>query len=64
MLETDPTEFDDEIALEEQIRETTIEDQDDKIFTISVHALNGSSTYNCMRLFGQYGKKKLHILIV
>ncbi|KAG5377742.1 hypothetical protein IGI04_025584, partial [Brassica rapa subsp. trilocularis] len=30
LLEADPTEFDEEIALEEQIRETTIEDEDDK----------------------------------
>ncbi|KAF3542055.1 hypothetical protein F2Q69_00021094 [Brassica cretica] len=35
------TEFDEEIALEEQIRETTLDDVDDKVPTISVHALNG-----------------------
>ncbi|XP_048596340.1 uncharacterized protein LOC106362703 [Brassica napus] len=58
------TEFDEEIALEEQIRETTlVDDQDDKVPTISVHALNGCPTFNCMRLMGQYGKRKLHILI-
>ncbi|KAF2552548.1 hypothetical protein F2Q68_00036179 [Brassica cretica] len=58
------TEFDEEIALVEQIRETTLEDdQDDKVPTISVHALNGCPTFNCMRLMGQYGKRKLHILI-
>ncbi|KAF2563650.1 hypothetical protein F2Q70_00014527 [Brassica cretica] len=50
LLEGDPTEFDDEIALEEQIRETTIEDQDDKVPTISVHALNGCPTFNCSLL--------------
>ncbi|XP_013594359.1 PREDICTED: uncharacterized protein LOC106302390 [Brassica oleracea var. oleracea] len=61
-LEAD-TEFDEEIALEEQIRETTLADEDDKVPTISVHALNGCPTFNCMRLMGQYGKRKLHILI-
>ena len=63
LLEADPTEFDKEIALEEQIRETTIEDEDDKVPTISIHALNGCPTFNCMRLLGQYGKRKIHILI-
>ncbi|KAF8116614.1 hypothetical protein N665_0016s0044 [Sinapis alba] len=43
--------------------DTTLEDQDNKVPTISVHALNGSPTYNCMRIMGQYGKRKLHILI-
>ena len=57
------TEFDEEIALVEQIRETTISDEDDKVPTISVHALNGAPTFNCMRLMGQYEKRKLHILI-
>ncbi|XP_048599755.1 uncharacterized protein LOC125579896 [Brassica napus] len=62
LLEADQTEFDEEIAFDEQIRETTIAD-DDKVPTISVHALNGCPTFNCMRLMGQYGKRKLHILI-
>lgn len=62
-LEADPTEFDEEIALKEQIRETTIKDKDVKVPTISIHALNGSSAFNCMRLIGRYGKRKLHILI-
>ena len=31
--------------------------------TISVNALNGSITFNCMRLFGQYGKHRLHVFI-
>lgn len=57
------TEFDEEIALVEQIRDTTISDEDDKVPTISVHALNGAPTFNCMRLMGQYEKRKLHILI-
>ncbi|XP_056850923.1 uncharacterized protein LOC108825184 [Raphanus sativus] len=57
------TEFDDEIALVEQIRETTISDDDDKVPTISVHALNGAPTFNCMRLVRKYEKRKLHILI-
>lgn len=57
------TEFDSEIALVEQICETTISDEDGKVPTISVHALNGSPTFNCMRLMGQYEKHKLHILI-
>ena len=43
--------------------DVTIEDQDHKVPTISVHALNGSPTYNCMRIMGQYGKRKLHPLI-
>lgn len=30
---------------------------------IYVNALNGSSTFNCMRVIGQYGKRKLYILI-
>ncbi|KAG5389511.1 hypothetical protein IGI04_031052 [Brassica rapa subsp. trilocularis] len=62
-LEADPTEFDEEIALKEQLRETTINDQDVKVPSISIHALNGSSTFNCMRLLGLYGKRKLKILI-
>lgn len=43
--------------------DVVIEDEDLKAPTISVHALNGSPTYNCMRIMGQYGKRKLHILI-
>ena len=43
--------------------DVTIEDQDHKVPTISVHALNSSPTYNCMRIMGQYGKRKLHIFI-
>ncbi|KAG2303549.1 hypothetical protein Bca52824_032200 [Brassica carinata] len=62
-LEADPTEYDEEFALKEQIRETTINDQDVKVPTISIHALNGSPAFNCMRLMAQYGKRKLHILI-
>ncbi|KAL8138945.1 hypothetical protein V2J09_004946 [Rumex salicifolius] len=31
--------------------------------TISVNALNGSATFNCMRVVGQYAKRKLYILI-
>ncbi|XP_056848729.1 uncharacterized protein LOC130498915 [Raphanus sativus] len=61
-LEAD-TEFDAEIALEEQIRETTLDDQYNKVATISAHALSGTPTFNCMRLPGQYGKRKLNILI-
>lgn len=57
------TESDEEIKLEEQICETTLNDHDDKVPTISVHALNGTPTFNCMRLMGQYEKRKLHILI-
>lgn len=30
---------------------------------ISVNALSGATTFNCMRVVGEYGKKKLHILI-
>ncbi|CDY38978.1 BnaC07g18420D [Brassica napus] len=44
-LEAD-TEFDEEIALEEQIRETTL-DEDNKVAIISVHALNGTPIFNC-----------------
>lgn len=62
-LEADPTEFDEKIALKEQLRETTINDQDVKVTSISVHALNGSLTFNCMRLMGHYGKIKLQMLI-
>ncbi|XP_056860229.1 uncharacterized protein LOC130508648 [Raphanus sativus] len=43
--------------------DTNLEDTNNKTPTISVHALNGSPTYNCMRIIGQYGKRKLHILI-
>ncbi|KAG2310944.1 hypothetical protein Bca52824_022501 [Brassica carinata] len=57
------TEFDEEIALVEKIRETILDDEDDKVPTISVHALNGSPTFNSMRLMGQYEKRKLHILV-
>ncbi|CAM8924213.1 unnamed protein product [Rhodiola kirilowii] len=31
--------------------------------TISMHALNGATTFNCMRIVGQCGKRKLYILI-
>lgn len=31
--------------------------------TISVNALSGSTMFNCMRVVGQYGKRKLFILI-
>lgn len=41
----------------------TMEEPVDKSPTISLNALNGSTTFNCMRMVGQYGKKKLHILI-
>ncbi|KAF3500807.1 hypothetical protein F2Q69_00042516 [Brassica cretica] len=43
--------------------DTIQEDHDNRVPTISVHALNGSPTYNCMRIMGQHGKRKLHILI-
>lgn len=43
--------------------EDVTEGSDDNAPVISVNALNGSTTYNCMRVVGQYGKKKLHILI-
>ncbi|XP_022553445.1 uncharacterized protein LOC111203725 [Brassica napus] len=30
---------------------------------ISINALDGSTSYNCMRMIGYYGKTKLHILV-
>ena len=45
------------------ITEVTVEDIDNTTPTISVKALSGSSSFNCMRVVGQYGKRKLHILI-
>lgn len=30
---------------------------------LSLNAINGSTSYNCMRLVGFYGKKELHILV-
>ncbi|KAF2617174.1 hypothetical protein F2Q68_00041814 [Brassica cretica] len=30
---------------------------------ISVNALSGSTTFNCMRVIGKYGKRKLYILV-
>lgn len=60
-MEADQTEFDEEIALEEQIRETTISDQDVKVPIISIYALNGLPTYNCMRLMDQRKAETAHI---
>lgn len=40
-----------------------VDEQVDKSPTISLNALNGSTTFNCMRMVGQVGKKELHILI-
>lgn len=48
-----------EILLEWTLDETTTEPTP----TISVNALSGSSNFNCMRVIGQYGKRKLFILI-
>ncbi|CAM8908644.1 unnamed protein product [Rhodiola kirilowii] len=58
---------DDEISDGEEVVEKTNEEpmgqNMDKSSTISVNALNGSTTFNCMRVVGQYGKRKLYILI-
>lgn len=47
---------------EETPADSELENHDEKTSTISVHALNGFTTYNCMRFTGQQWKKKLHIL--
>lgn len=41
----------------------TTEDKVENTPVISVNALNVSSTFNCMRVIGQCGKRKLYILI-
>ncbi|KAL8128454.1 hypothetical protein V2J09_017609 [Rumex salicifolius] len=41
----------------------TAEDANDTTPTISVNALNGAATFNCMRVVGQYAKRRLYILI-
>lgn len=41
-------------ATDEKVEDTPV---------ISVNTLNGSSTFNCMRVIGQCGKRKLYILI-
>ncbi|KAF3520688.1 hypothetical protein DY000_02059509 [Brassica cretica] len=46
-----------------QHNETATDDQPEDTPVISINALNGSTSYNCMRMIGQYGKTKLHTLI-
>lgn len=36
---------------------------DDQSPVLSINAMTGSATFNCMRMIGQSGKKRLHILI-
>uniref|UniRef100_A0A1J3IVR9 Transposon Ty3-I Gag-Pol polyprotein n=2 Tax=Noccaea caerulescens TaxID=107243 RepID=A0A1J3IVR9_NOCCA len=50
---------DSDAQLEEEISTEVVE----KSPVISVNALSGSATFNCMRVVGQYAKRKLHILI-
>lgn len=48
----------------EQITDITDEaGQAEPTPVISVNALSGSATFNCMRVIGKYGKRKLYILI-
>lgn len=61
VMEGDNDDSDDEDQL--QTAEITAEDLDNTTPTVSVNALSGSASFNCMRVVGQYGKKKLHILI-
>lgn len=44
-----------------QLVETEAKEENTPV--ISVNALNGCSTFNCMRVMGYYGKRKLYILI-
>lgn len=50
-------------GIEVEEAEDAIEEFTDEQPIISVNALNGSTTFNCMRLLGQYGKNRLHILV-
>ncbi|CAN7067397.1 unnamed protein product [Brassica rapa subsp. trilocularis] len=59
---------DDELSSDSDVElddTVTVEPQDkpQPAPVISVNALTGSSTFNCMRVIGQYGKRKLFILI-
>ena len=59
---------DDELSSDSDVEQedtVTVEPQDkpQSAPVISVNALTGSSTFNCMRVIGQYGKCKLFILI-
>ncbi|KAF3538415.1 hypothetical protein F2Q69_00024854 [Brassica cretica] len=40
-----------------------INNQPDEAPVLSINAINGSTSYNCMRLVGHYGQHKLHILV-
>lgn len=48
---------------ETQLVATNKTDQPEATPVISINAINGSTSYNCMRLVGHYGQHKLHILV-
>lgn len=56
-------------VLSEDEESVDLQDSEEEVETvekapvISINALSGNATFNCMRVVRQYGKKKLHILI-
>ncbi|CAL9238184.1 unnamed protein product, partial [Arabidopsis halleri] len=64
VLEADDNVVDEEEYLVEEVSvDETAATLEEKPPTISINALNGSSTFNCMRLVGQYGKRKLYVFV-
>ncbi|CAL9248404.1 unnamed protein product, partial [Arabidopsis halleri] len=64
VLEADDNVVDEEEYLVEEVYvDETAATLEEKPPTISINALNGSSTFNCMRLVGQYGKRKLYVFV-
>ena len=54
----------DSLIENEKITDITDEEvQAEPTPVISVNALSGSTTFNCMRVIGKYGKRKLYILV-
>lgn len=56
---------DTEVTLTDDTTTLEFEEQEpaDTPLTLSVNALDGSSSFMCMRVIGKYGKRNLHILI-
>lgn len=63
VMECDGEESVDEEEFYEAITYELTDEFTDKTPTISINALSGSTTLNCMRLIGLYGKRKLFVLI-
>lgn len=62
----DSTSDDNSSDTEQETRARTVTektDQADETPVLSINAINGSTSYNCMRLVGHFGQHKLHILV-